>query len=774
MVLLRKEVNNNIIETSLQQRRSIVERTVENLSLIAVLQYVAFRFLQSTMFPLIYSDLYKTITIFSLAIIGGSRFLWLLTDKYRISTDTNERKKTVVLFFIVVFFSVPFIYVGWRQDYKILVFMPLAAISLYGIKPEKVIKWFVITIGTLLIATIICSMSGCIRVISDITHAKMKIAYGICNMTDFAAYILFILLFTWCIQKKESIKADIIIGIISILVAATTYFLTQSKTTVICCVFLSIACIWNLLAETVFTRKEHLNKFLNKTDIITAFIPVIMIIILLIMIICYGKGEPWAQYLDDIFSRRIHYQWEAYQNYGINLFGTYFDMTGNGGTMIIEAKGYNFIDSSYAFLFIRYGIIVSLIFFGLWIMIAVKAIKSGRRNIAYAMAIMAIYALSESHIQEINYNILTAMPLCAFTVLPDKKQNDIEQKKLNKANWFSIITAIVIAAGAIVLLPKAMSWFRTIVFLNHWNSGTSTIWPLLVCIGFILLLIVIWKAIIACRNKMDWKPVIAIACVLSLIGFGVWRADSVIREGQQDQKHIIAEEEELIRLMQSAAEQPIYAAERSELYKRQIGGFSDYAMTLEDFCRLHKGTIIVDKSNESTNTLQMGGWYLQFSDNSGVYSYDPAVRTAMTEKGFEWKKIYYSERSCDLEDLAQLNGLDMTEQGSLILNGKDHSLRNNRLIDQYTGDYEVRYDLSIDSDKSNMGNDIVCRIQITGRKGETIILEREITVSEFDNDGHFSITIPYTLTDTPRMEYRIEVEDGVKLLVNEIAWKRVL
>ena len=583
------------------------------------------------------------------------------------------------------------------------------------------------------------------------------------------AYILFLLMFSWCGLHKEGWYVDLSFTILFILVAFLTYFLTQSRTTFLCCILMALLCLWRTIQVIATRHGRNIQKISHGANSFIVLIPPLAMALFAILLILYGNGTSWVKQLDLSLSGRIRLHWEVLQRYGVSLFGSSFDMHGNGGTMILDAQGYDFLDSSYMYILIRYGIVVFVSFFTIWIWMSIKAIKSGREKIAYAMAIMAVYALSESHIQEINFNILTAMPLCAFSVLPKEKRKSIKENK-GKVKWFSIISAFCLICIVLLVLPKAMSWFRTVVFLKHWNSGMKTVWPLLVCLASLCLLYLLWKTITNIWHKREKKEAAAIFLVFGIMAIGVWQADSIIHKGQITEAQIISEEEDTIHLIQESVTQPIYAAERSELYQRVFGGFSDYAMTMEDFCRWHRGTIVVDKSNESTNTFQMGGWYAQISENSGVYSYDPAVREALNAKGIEWKKIYYSERSCDLADLAQLNGLGLRSDGSLILMGREHSLIENRLMDQFSGSYEVRYELQV-APETLVEDRVICTLEITGQKGERIILEREVLSSEFDENGHCEITIQYDLTDTPRMEYKVYAE--CEMFINEIAWRRV-
>ena len=97
--------------------RKKFKRILDALSLGAVLQYVAYRYFQSTMFTIYYSETYKLITMFLLVVFGGSRFCFFVCSQIAIA-DKKTKKQLFIKLLLCALLSLPFIYVGWRQDYK--------------------------------------------------------------------------------------------------------------------------------------------------------------------------------------------------------------------------------------------------------------------------------------------------------------------------------------------------------------------------------------------------------------------------------------------------------------------------------------------------------------------------------------------------------------------------------------------------------------------------------------------------------------------------------
>ena len=758
--------NDRIIEG--KSYKLCIRSALDCISLCTVFQYSMYRFFQSTTFPFIYSDLYKTITILSLICIGVSRFIYISIQKITLMNSSKERARWIILFFASGILAIPFFIAGLKNDYKLLVFMPLSVLCLYDMKPEKIIRKFALFQLILFLAVCICGLAGCIKNIAFDGHGGFVESYGFVNTTDCAAYVLFILLFIWSSAKDATWMSSVLFSVISVGTAYIAFYFTGSRTTMFCCGFLAIICLWEKLESSIIRHKTKYKWIIKCSNLISIIIFPLMALLLFTLTYLYGNGNTIAKSIDVYTAGGISNTWDVYKQFGVSLFGSFFEMHGHGGSLIAEFRKYDFIDNSYAYVLIRYGIAVFIVFTFLWIWMSIDAIRSGRKRIAFAMAIMAIYALSESHLQEINYNILVAMPFCAFTPVSSKQKWKGNLKKV----WHSKIPIIVIIGLFLFSFPVMLSWLRTIIYLNNWNSGMQTIWPMIVCVGVLLLLFALIKMIHSFSINKHISGLIAITIVLLTICSCAFYFDRRINAGLTEKKNEITSEKETIELVQSNSEQPIYVSDKSELYRRNYEGFQGFMMSNEDLCRSHKGTLFVDIGREILPVTQAGGIYCQISNTSGIYSFDPAVISALSEKGFDCRPYYYSERSCDLYDVAELNGLRLDKKGRIILDGK--GIRENRFMDQVDGHYVVCFSLSLDNTQIEKDPERkICNVIVSGFKQETIIDQRAVLASDFDDQGRYTVVLEYYVFDMPRMEYLIDVEEETTLYVDKITWKRV-
>ncbi len=754
----------------MRDRRYLARDILDGLSLIAVSNYIAFRFLQNTTFPFVYSGLYKAATMALMVFFGGVRFLYVLYGKlHTAEADRFTVKQMVIQCLLIGILSLPFIYSGMKNDFKLLIFMPVAVVCLYDMKPEKVLKAFAYTVGIFLFATILCSLSGCIRNMIFDRRGTFVGAYGTSNTTDFAAYFLFVSLCIWCVDTKEKRLFSLIKIFALLAINLYVYRISGSQTSMLCCALMVLLAIWDLLRDNVAGIKEKriisgIEKWISVLSL-----PVI-VLVFLIGIIWYTTGSTGAAKLDEVLSYRLSNIWNTYTEYGISLFGKNFVMNGNGGTLIHDFKNYSFLDSSYAYLPIRYGLIISGVFLCLWIRMIFRTFRSGYRKIAFSMAVVAVYAFSEAHLLEVNYNVFMLMPLCAFR--EHTKADESRTGKDNKGlNWAAIPVLLCIAGVFLVALSCVLPFFRNILYVQGWNSGMRTLWPLLIWLFFTALVVLLCKTVWGCSSG-KWKRIVACVLAIVLAGtIGIISGRQAIQRDYDRNREEILREKSLLEQIQAHTAQPIYVFEKPETYRSAGIGSDRYVMTAEDFCRKKEGTIITDSAREVLPIILNGGKYIQISEKCSAYSFDKEMINALSETGWEWNAFYTSERTCDLEDLARLNHLELSEEGYLIVTDPEHSLKENRYVDQFTGNYEVR--ISVCSSLPERSDREICTIRVTGYKGEREIITRKVYANELDETGNAVISIPYSTNAVPKVEYLVEADKDVTLQIKEIAWKRI-
>ena len=754
----------------------VVRRLLDSFALIAVIQYVVYRYLHSTMFPFVYTDLYKYFSIVILLIVGGVRFFYLFFHEIK----EQENKKSYILKRVFAgCLSLPFLYVGWKPNYRVLVFLPIVALNLYKINSKRVLKWFVATVGLLLLATVICSLTGTVTNLTYYAPHRLVGAYGIINTTDFAAYVTFLLLFFWCLKKDNSWAESIVFILATSMITLVTFQVTDSRTELYCGILTILIMLWECFDEYVRPQKNRLKKIKNGINNLSIIAFPFACVLFIILMVLFINKNPWAIALNHhVLGKRLALTQAVYEQYGIHPFGSLINnMHGNGGTMVPRwTSGYGYIDVAYAMLMLRYGWILFLIVSGLWIWMTAKALKSGDKRIALAMIVLAVHAFTEARFLDINYNIFLVMPFCTFGNRSMREKNSAASLKAqsnSKVFWYKTALTAAFCGLLYLLLPKMLSWLRTIFSLKKWTVGVHSGKALLVSATIIFLMVCLWQSLVFLLEKRKKKAAILSSLVIISFIAAIIAGNFIINQALVSRAESLDQEENVVRLIQSSATQPVYAAEKEELYQRRFAGFSDHIFSTEELHRPPQGTILTDASVEVLGVVRLKGQYTQISPWSGVYSFDPAVIEALTEEGYDWKPYYDGERSCNLADLAVRNSLKLDAAGRLILDGSAHSIISSLEWDQYAGTYAVRYSLEILSRDENVPQDSICTFIVSGEGGDRIILERSVTLADFSQDGECDITVAYEIEDVPLVSFLVTAEDGVQLLVKEIAWQRL-
>lgn len=758
-----------------KKRNDKIRKALDVITLLSVLQYAAYRFMQSTMFAFVYSQTYKWGTFGLLLVSGTFRFLYILLHEWKDQAKHRDRKRYLNKGIIIVCVFIPFFYTGWKHDYKVLVFMPFIALCLYNMKTRIVLYSFTAMISVLLAATIICSLSGSVRNLVGGWGDHLWGSYGIINTSDFAAYFSYLLLFFWCSQKEHNWRSSISFFAVCLILLIFIFWLTNSRTFVLCGALTLLAILWDAFSENSTKERKIIRRIQRSIDRLTVIMLPLMCLVFLMCVVFYSRGFTWSFRLNELFSDRLRTTLEIYRKYGIGFFGsTMSQMHGNGSTLVYNwSSGYGYLDSSFAMLAIKYGVIILVIVLGIWVWMTKRAVSIGNRRIALSMAIIAMHAFSEARFLDLNYNILLVMPLCAFNQFSDQSKA-IPQKELKKQErifWYKWILAILSCIAMLLFFPKAMSWLRTIVALHGWTAGIHSFTSFALSLGFVVLLLGFWKTVCLILNTRNKKAIVIPGIILIALSCCVYAGNSYINHKCQEQNERLLMEESIIGIIKENATQPVYVAEESEIYQRFYGGFTEHAFSTEELFRPPQGTIITDVNTESLGVLRAWGWTVQISPWSRIYTYDPAVLNALTEAGFTKSIFFDSERSCDLVDLAYRNGLHLNTNQELILEGPTKSINNALEWDQFEGLYEARFVFEEIKTNEHLESDHLCTLYVMGEAGGKVIQKRDI----YRNDGgeSYSVTISYEIPATPKVSYLLVANENTRIALKDISWKRV-
>lgn len=753
------------------KRQQRLETIFDAMAIVSVMHYVVFRFLQSTMFGFYYSDRYKTITLLSLILTGGLRYLYLLLKKVLMISEPKKQSLLLLRHMLVFSLAIPFFLVGWMHNYKLLFFLPFTALCLYDMEPEKVFRAFLFTVGTVLAATLLCCLSNTVRNLVS-QDSRVVAAYGTINSTDYASYFSFLLLTAWCSMKNRKWQISVLFAILTGIISYIVFYFTDSRTVLAVGLLTILFVLWDCLEDTVLQKKGKLRRVRKGIDWISIFAFPLIGALVIILVAGYGQKIPWFSQMNKSLSQRLKVVWRPYLLYGIHPFGSTIEtMLGQGRTIISKINsGYSYLDIAYAMLAIRYGWVITAIVAGLWIWFTARAIKSDKKRIAFTMAIMAAHAFSEARILDVNYNILLVMPFCALSPNRESKNTVSQSIEINESKrlWRQGILCFFVMASIWIALPTALSWLRSFFALMHWNSGMAAFASFVFCVAIVLLLWLLWKALSMLWIYRSKKAFALFICTVLMLTSGIFAMNSVINKGLETQDQRLAAEEQIIRQVQQAAVLPVYAAEASELYQRRIGGFEKQIFSTEELGRSPQGSIFVDHSVDAMAITQSGGQYVPISDWSGLYSYDPSVIEMLTDTGYTWQSFYSNKTICNLKEAAILNGLKAEDKPEL--HGPIRFITKNMEIDHSKGLYVISFTLS--SPLPTESGDVVT-LEILANAGERLLLQATITADDFDAQGKCSYSIIYQTANAPLVSYAVSVPEGACVTVEEITHQRM-
>ncbi len=756
---------------------TLTYRLSEWVALFVVMHYCVFRFWGSTSFGFAFPELYYNIMFYSVMLVGLFRLAaggWL---DYCQMTDKRQRLFHLGKLAFALLCLIPFYINVERFGYKELMYLPFMAYCLYGAKPERVMKAYAICIGTALAATVLSSLAGAIPNYLYLGSGKRGVlrgSYGIVYPTDFAAYLVFIFLFAWGSGRFKNWRYTALAFVVSLFMAYVIYTYPHGINGTICSLLIAVVIIYDAVSEKVFPRYKATRGIIKVVDWLTIGAFPLFAAMVYGLTWLYGKGNGLAVRIDQLISNRLFYIWYSYEKYGLHWFGTLTPQKGGG---LVYRDEYEFIDSSYGVMLIRFGTIITVIFAIVWVWMTLKAVRTGHRRIALVMAVIAFHAIIEQRFAEIN--ILLVMPLCCFDLWKEANNENKQEEKKQIRKLIRRGVGVLVTGVFLLFVPKLLSDARSMVILKEWSgSGERTqnmliFWlvcfVLLALFGYFLYDIIIT---VIEKKKLSVRTISGITVVILTVGLGSVWINTCITEGVTLYESQLASDKTAVQLVLDCAEEPVYVGQTEEIYKRSFNGISDHIVKAEEIARKGRGSVFLEHDNEGVELIRSGARYTEISPYTGLFTYDDAVIEALTGAGYRFHGYYSAEKKSDFEYLAKLNDLPLTGTGKLQLAGDAHTLRYGLCIDQYSGTYSVNFSLQLTKSNTNDPDAEICTLRASAIWGKTIWTEHIIHIKDLDEDGSVNVTLNYRTGNTGGVEYLVFCRDGMELNIEDISWKR--
>lgn len=303
----------------------------------------------------------------------------------------------IVLAIITVgFIAVSNFYITYNYvwEYSLLI------LGAKNIDYKKILKYYLITVSTLTVFTIVASLLGIVDnlVFYRNEGGTARYALGFIYVTYFCAH-LFFLCASYAFYRGKAIKIFEILGIVAVGVGC--YLLSEGRNSTICIALLVIVIL--------------LNKLINKEEVkvgILALIKGILVVLSPLLAVAsivlgflYNPNNKIMSTLNYYMGHRPEMDAEAFARYRVTLFGQYFTQkvyVGEGGVGFPD--NYFYIDCSYVSILLKMGVfaLVGLVF--AWVFISYAECKKNNILGGCVLAVVAIHCFMEQNILNISYN----------------------------------------------------------------------------------------------------------------------------------------------------------------------------------------------------------------------------------------------------------------------------------------------------------------------------------------------------------------------------------
>ena len=681
-------------------------------------------------------------------------------------------------FFPAIFMAAVYIMVYSVCHFSFFLFLAVLTLGFLDIDAGCVLKIFTVVLGFSLLVTFLSALGGAIENFVYMKDGRIRSSLGICYPTDMASAMLFFTLMTWTAWKSLPVWS----GILMVLWAVWfSHYVAMSETSTICGILMT-GMIFLMFMEETFPRFRigpDVLKRLFRYLVIFSF-PLLACLMFFLML-CYAKGIGAANIANNILSSRLLHAVNAFREYGLKPFGTPFDQIGNGFSTFAQ-RGYNFVDSTYPLILIRYGWVLFLAVCIFWPSAVRKSLSGGDRRVCLAMVLIAFHSFSEHHFIETNFNPLMVLLFAHFGFRKDVSPVaglNREKNYPGGAEFKFPFTAFVFALASFLLvlfcLPGLLSRMRTVVEIMGWvGGGRNGLYVIAALTGVILLsgtaVFCLYKLAsgTGVRRRKAFAGT-AVVCGI-LMGAGLWKCDMLIRHVTVRYQDLLDEDRMALERILPNADGAVYSDLIPEMYRKQYPGIRASFWKGDDVARLYNATVIMDRQYDSACLINSGFLFAPISEAHAVYTNDEKLISRLQAQGIHFTGYYNVEKKVDLKWMSDRNQLKLAQDG-IILSGPKHSMIYGPYYSLYSGRYTVKYRLNIsEEEKSREGN--IGRLRVSAYYGQEIMKEQTISAKLFDEQGIADIEIPFRCGNVRGVEFLAFLEDGHELTIEEISYGR--
>ena len=357
-----------------------------------------------------------------------------------ISTTMLDRTffqvKVNFLFLVVLLLGLRFLY-KMRVSYKYLILSILLLLSgglvyfqtnrlnflvysmllvlLVNVDMKVVLRNYVVVAGILVVGVFLLSLVGMVPNLQYNRAGVIRNSFGFIYPTDFASHCFYLFLATSYLLKDKFIWTRSLFGV---LLSAFIIKYCDARLNA-----LSI-----LLATVIFIYFYYSKEKKLKIFALFPYSAVVFASIVTYLSYKFSWSNPFLVSVNKLITGRLALGRNAFDTFGVHLFGTRnVQFIGSGGKTE-SVIGYNYVDSSYVQMLFTYGIVPVVLLIIIYVVASRKQYKDGQYLFVAILSLIAFNCMIEAFWFVPTYNIFMFL-LFTTNTFSKKESNDIT--KLN-------------------------------------------------------------------------------------------------------------------------------------------------------------------------------------------------------------------------------------------------------------------------------------------------------------------------------------------------------
>ena len=336
--------------------------------------------------------------LFLVVLLLGLRFLY----KMRVSYKYLILSILLLLSGVLVYFQ--------TNRLNFLVYSMLLVL-LVNVDMKVVLRNYVIVAGILVVGVFLLSLVGMVPNLQYNREGVIRNSFGFIYPTDFASHCFYLFLAISYLLKDKFIWTRSLFGV---LLSAFIIKYCDARLNA-----LSI-----LLATVIFIYFYYSNGKKLKIFALLPYSAVVFASVVTYLSYKFSWSNPFLVSVNKLITGRLALGRNAFDTFGVHLFGTRnVQFIGSGGKTE-SVIGYNYVDSSYVQMLFTYGIVPVVLLIIIYVVASRKQYKDGQYLLVAILSLIAFNCMIEAFWFVPTYNIFMFL-LFTTNTFSKKESNDI-------------------------------------------------------------------------------------------------------------------------------------------------------------------------------------------------------------------------------------------------------------------------------------------------------------------------------------------------------------